>query len=985
MKVETHPVGGSGHGRGSGGWCGLSDEESGDGVQSTKPRRLAPIAQAEATGWSQHLPHASTRAPIGTFRCRSLLTRVEVATGERSPASALITFARHLSGQCDTSLAYSRRCLSTSSTHGCMSRPGTSPTHSHGPVHCQKPATPRSAAPRQPCTLVARRRWEVLQPRWRTADLRAGNSPSVRAYAAVETQSIEPDPAASGSFDVFDEAEFNLAADVNISQPVLQAATAACRVSGSLCEDEVHEERIDLPWKEHELRSVFKKFSDFEDKEVRTDCLVSLLRYLGAVPVEEEVWNIICDQTRYASLDWVEFMEFIRRYRRQELARLRALFDKADVDGSGGLDFSEIHTLLQKSGYSPTVEVSLEALQATDEDGNGLVTFPEFEALLEHLRLCRGFTKAEAEELQALYIRAAGGANKMLSIGELWRISAYIGYAATPEKVQSIVSEIDKDGSHEVCFDELLNVVRGIRDSERQEMLRIVDRRGIEVGTKLGIGIEAHPDVDAGSPQPVTQLTRSQAPGRKRGAVCIARDDTITLTPEQRMRVAARKTVRLPLKLPIEEVAPTLNELGYYVSEDVIAPLLEGMQMELENPAYVTVDELSAFLVEYRRAEGFSEAALKDLEYIFLREQRQSAAGDDDNSLDALELGRVLRWFGISKSLQQVQRLIEEIDFDGSGQVEFGEFKKLMRQLLQAEAKHRRDIFAHLEDEGTGRMPVEKLSTALSLIMGVRPDESMVQAAIADAGVDCISSSSLLSQDWRNPKASLSQMSFEAIFASYKTRLVDTVRANAGYVPAEVEKLRALFARYDKGEGIVYGAELRRVIADTFSEATRTKEGQQDMQKRIAEIAPEKPCRINFSQFLRLARMCQDRRDEEDIEQEVEALKECHFRQDEVEGYRQLFSANSSWAGELTMEALRSLLSPVHNFSFVEDEELSIAVRNISTDGREATRFPQFLRLMWMLMRDNFLGLNDAAERALKRAETQEVGVGNLRQSIAYT
>jgi hypothetical protein len=57
-----------------------------------------------------------------------------------------------------------------------------------------------------------------------------------------------------------------------------------------------------LPWSEKELLNVFRKFSDSEDREVGTDNLLSLLRYLGARPHEADVKHLVSKQTKYSSI-----------------------------------------------------------------------------------------------------------------------------------------------------------------------------------------------------------------------------------------------------------------------------------------------------------------------------------------------------------------------------------------------------------------------------------------------------------------------------------------------------------------------------------------------------------------------------------------------------------------------------------------------------------------------------------------------------------
>merc|ERR1719446_1190526 len=106
---------------------------------------------------------------------------------------------------------------------------------------------------------------------------------------------------------------------------------------------------------------VFFKFDSDRDNEVEVDDLLPLIRYLGAKPDPKAVQNIIKELTHYATIEWEEFLEFIRRFREHDISVLRQVFKEADKDGGGRLDGQEVETLLRKLGYAPTAQTVQEA------------------------------------------------------------------------------------------------------------------------------------------------------------------------------------------------------------------------------------------------------------------------------------------------------------------------------------------------------------------------------------------------------------------------------------------------------------------------------------------------------------------------------------------------------------------------------------------------------------------------------------------------
>eukprot|EP00927_Polykrikos_kofoidii_P033385 TRINITY_DN28232_c0_g1_i1.p1 TRINITY_DN28232_c0_g1~~TRINITY_DN28232_c0_g1_i1.p1 ORF type:complete len:514 (-),score=132.70 TRINITY_DN28232_c0_g1_i1:73-1536(-) len=478
--------------------------------------------------------------------------------------------------------------------------------------------------------------------------------------------------------------------------------------------------------------------------------------------------------------------------------------------------------------------------------------------------------------------------------------------------------------------------------------------------------------------------------------------------------------------------------------------MLATMQEELAGEIFLTIEEVTSLLRVYRKAEGITVAEKKELFEIFKREQ-------EDNSMGALELGRLLRWFGISTSLQEVQRIIEDVDFDGSGRVEFEELLKVLRVLRQDEARKRHRIFDSIDTSGWGFITAKKLVQAMTVVMdGAEPPVERLQSAICSAIVnsdtesdDSSDSGSSFAEtssdedfdatsgslDMASPAKSgakvlaslkdspvgkddmkkigrepslkamaiidgafsaeeeieegedprvvknpsrrnayiqqvISFADFENIFAAYRVLVAEIVRRSAGFMPAEVKKLQMIFHTYDrKGSSIVEGAELRRLIAENVPEAIQTKDGHRAMQVALQEVAPA-GC-LTFDQFLWLMRRWHDQRDERDIVEEANIVRSSRLSLGEVEGYRELFSASADWAGEVSYEAIKKMLSRVHSFTIEEEEALARLMRKLSQGGRLAVRFPQFLTLMQTITQEEsqWGGLNTSAARALRRAE----------------
>jgi Ca2+-binding EF-hand superfamily protein len=308
--------------------------------------------------------------------------------------------------------------------------------------------------------------------------------------------------------------------------------------------------------------------------------------------------------------------------------------------------------------------------------------------------------------------------------------------------------------------------------------------------------------------------------------------------------------------------------------------------------------------------------------------------------------------------LQQVQRLIEGVDFDGSGQLDFVEFTKLMRQLFFEEAQHRRHVFKMLDVAHDGSMPIQKLGQAMTMITGTVPDADMLYIAL-EHSIGVFAQEMTLSH-------------FDRFFAAYRKLLMDSVLEHAGFVPSEVEMLRDVFDSYDEeDEGVLNAAAMRRLVAELIPEANDPV-GRSKVLAIIEEFTPAGKAGLDFRGFLHLMRACHDLRDEQDIVRESEIVTRCEFSPEEVEGLRQLFSSNINCFGEVTLENLTKVFQRITQVTEREERELALLLREANPQHRECVRFPDFLNLMRTVIQQNVLGVNDASSRVLRRAESQK-------------
>lgn len=673
---------------------------------------------------------------------------------------------------------------------------------------------------------------------------------------------------------------------------------------------EEEEEVLPFPWTDDELHGTFSKFDTDRDGEVDKEELKAALEYLGLRPSQDEVMRLAAEQTAFATLSFEEFNEFLHRYREHDVAIMRAEFNAFDVDGGGSLDFEELNELIQKLGYASTRQVVQEAMNLLDTDGGGSLNFREFEALREHLRRCEGFMKNDLDEITELYDKG-------------------------------IATKLDEFGQP---ADEL-----GTEDCWRITMFL-----GFSASEKDVAEIASEVDADGSGQVNIIELLKIVRKVREAEMDCI--------------KAVMATHGDDPEKLPLEDLGSALSELGYFVAEEAVFEILDSIG-ETVCEDTLSPEELSAFLLAYRRIEGFLKEEIAELKDVF---ERETGGGD---SLGTLEIGRVLRWFGFSKTIQEVQRLVDEVDFDVSGKLEFGEYVKLMRRIYQAEAMKRHNIFTHFDSNRKNEVHKDYLARMIEKLQGVKADDAIFEQALVKPPPEEGEEEEEEDEETKNSPF-IDRREWEFFCKRYRELVVKQVRAAGGYTPLEVEHMQVLFNEFDAdGSGAIEAKELRQLIAAYFPEASKSKAGQKVLQDMLGEI-DDGNMEIEFKEFLWLMRRCDDMRDERDIRMEVEVVKDCALPGEDVEGYRQIFSSNVDWKGDMNLDNLFVLLSGILAGEMTGDqgEELMQLVRDVHPEGREVCRFPQFLKLIKRITEDNALGLNDAATRVVRREEKNKAG-----------
>jgi len=130
--------------------------------------------------------------------------------------------------------------------------------------------------------------------------------------------------------------------------------------------------------KEEDLRGIFHEFDLNGDGFIQKNELKAVMVKMGQSPTEDELCAMFnaADQDQDGNIDFHEFLT-IARANPLSLS-LKAVFEELDVDGDGHITRSELRTAFQRMGHTLTDQEIKAIYKHVDVNNDGKINFQEF-------------------------------------------------------------------------------------------------------------------------------------------------------------------------------------------------------------------------------------------------------------------------------------------------------------------------------------------------------------------------------------------------------------------------------------------------------------------------------------------------------------------------------------------------------------------------------------------------------------------------------
>jgi Ca2+-binding EF-hand superfamily protein len=677
------------------------------------------------------------------------------------------------------------------------------------------------------------------------------------------------------------------------------------------------------------------------DFEVHKDELAAILEFLGYTQVDKEVVKQISGGvTDYSTLEKGDFVRFVEAYAEQETKRFREIFDTFDEDGNQTLDQEELIQLLRSLGFTPLRKMVKEALALVDLDNTGVLTFDQMVLLLHVYRHSEGFTRDEVNHLTDIYRKEVS----------TLRESEIVNHEKGKKKQTNDNMPADKLASALLKF-----FGPSVADKAKQ-----LER---EVTTKFG-------DSGEGGAVPLLGLHFSE-----------------TLLWARRLRDKEFQSYRDAFhafdtdksgSIDLDELVCAFQKLGYSLRKDNVKELImeahtrgeckecSANDMELDFDGFVHVMQI------LHESDGFCKKEMEEIRASFIKFDE-----DMSGEIDVVELSDLFHYMGHTTHLDDMHLLINKVDFNNNGVLDFREFLRLMRLHREEQLANIQAAFGSFMDD-TGARPVVHPQDMREALDACCPP----QEANADDAATM-------------PTEDVDLDGFVMLVDKIREIRVSYLRRRAGFSDNEIKRFEKFFQSYDvKQTGLLEMQVVTRLLGE-LGVQVRSREEQEEMVKQIEtareaaaergaceHAAPGSP--VNFWVIVQMLRQIRKRDDRHTLNKTAKAAAHARFNTQEVEEFRDVFmhtyekdrffeeADQSAHLGEqepeddsdkreLTKTSLRRLLRSLGvNLDGNQRTELDTKIEQYGKNDR--VDFADFLGLMRWMMDTNFGGISQAAK-----------------------
>eukprot|EP00931_Biecheleriopsis_adriatica_P062359 TRINITY_DN37560_c0_g1_i1.p1 TRINITY_DN37560_c0_g1~~TRINITY_DN37560_c0_g1_i1.p1 ORF type:complete len:1128 (+),score=253.14 TRINITY_DN37560_c0_g1_i1:79-3384(+) len=579
------------------------------------------------------------------------------------------------------------------------------------------------------------------------------------------------------------------------------------------------------------LKVHFNRFA--EDGEIPKECLYACTMGMGFVTVtEEKVKGIIAEMCQFATLDWYDFLDFFDNIIATECneveARMNAwLASASEEHPSAAMQLDErLRCFLLSVGIACPKGTISEMLEAGGLKDRWFDTPEELIRLLAAYHACEGFTNEELKEAKDAF----------------------------EECEEDTAFRQSSEGRH-IQAGEISN---GLLNMESlycaPHLHKVMDRLGED-------------RIENGPPACFYEFIAAARSLRQ-----MQMQELATLFEE-----ADDDSDCL---VSVEELHELVKPLGFNLLEEELEELLA--EVEIGGDAFLDFDTLWSFVKAAREQNGFTKAEADELTSQF------ESFCDESGEMPNLQVHGLLMYIGHESSLEEVKDMVEEVDFNGNGTMDSGEFLRLMRLQKEQNLANYNAALATCKLENPGNV-LAVVQNSLHTCLQHRPQ--ILQRLLDEQPREELE------------KAGDSFENFARLAESLRKRLPKESRKWASFKETELEALHTVFESHGPSEegylGIgqvlmmlgevmeVHTRAGRDRMYEALEKARKTAVAAGGTEEEAGDISAKK---VSFMTVVHLTRAHLDVHLRDINEKEDAMLSKVKFSKSETSGFRKVFN-----------------------------------------------------------------------------------------------
>jgi len=368
-------------------------------------------------------------------------------------------------------------------------------------------------------------------------------------------------------------------------------------------------------------------------------------------------------------------------------------------------------------------------------------------------------------------------------------------------------------------------------------------------------------------------------------------------------------------EVPSNKLLAIFEELGFLgaMASDVDSFLLA---CNMQGKEELTYFEFFTIVFRYCQADGVTEDESKDINAVFKKFDE-----DESGTLEATEIGPVIRWLGYQPTQYRVYDFAEEIGLDWHSHIDALEFRRLAAKYKSMSLKTVRKAFLH-KDRATDdhKIAITELNRLLHLV-GYEPTQDEVANLVREAG---------------GQGKFIDFHEFKRLELIHRRWVQQTMARNGGFTDGELAKHYQYFASRDMGSGMISGLAMRELMFEIFPDDSKDRHRHAFIAMLLNESGIEGNVMVEFDEFMEVMKKTQEEIDRDMLIQSLRLKSEFGFTGAEVKQFRDLFSVtDEDMSGDVDFEEVITMFSNLMVLDVSSKREILAHVMEVGNeDGR---------------------------------------------------